>query len=108
MKRVVSVSLGSSPRDKRVETEILGERVVIERIGTDGNTARYRALVGELDGHVAAIGMGGIDLYLRAGRARYRVRDALRLIRGVRHTPGGGGGGIKNAWGKDLILEYPP
>src|SRR5207253_2887077 len=96
MKRVVSVSLGSSTRDKRVETEILGERVVIERIGTDGNTARYRALVEELDGRVDAIGMGGIDLYLRAGRARYRVRDAVRLIRGVRHTPVVDGGGIKN------------
>src|SRR2546422_3004700 len=108
MKRVVSVSLGSSTRDKRVETEILGERVVIERIGTDGNTARYRALVEELDGRVDAIGMGGIDLYLRAGRARYQVRDAVRLIRGVRHTPVVDGGGIKNSWEKYLILEYLP
>ena len=108
MKRVVSVSLGSSTRDKRVETEILGERVVIERIGTDGNTARYRALVEELDGRVDAIGMGGIDLYLRAGRARYLVRDAVRLIRGVRPTPVVDGGGIKNSWEKYLILEYLP
>jgi hypothetical protein len=108
MKRVVSVSLGSSTRDKRVETEILGERFVIERIGTDGDTDRYRALVEELDGHVDAIGMGGIDLYLRAGEARYQVRDAARLIRGVRRTPVVDGGGIKNSWEKYLILEYLP
>ena len=108
MKRVVSVSLGSSTRDKRVETEILGERFVIERIGTDGDTDRYRALVEQLDGQVDVIGMGGIDLYLRAGEARYQVRDAARLIRGVRRTPVVDGGGIKNSWEKYLILEYLP
>ena len=108
MKRVVSVSLGSSTRDKRVETEILGERFVIERIGTDGDTGRYRALLAELDGRVDAIGMGGIDLYLRAGSARYQIRDAARLIRDVHHTPVVDGGGIKNSWEKYLILEYLP
>ena len=108
MKRVVSVSLGSSARDKRVETEILGEAFVIERIGTDGDMARYRTLVEELDGRVDAIGMGGIDLYLQAGTSRYQIRDAARLIRGVRRTPVVDGGGIKNSWEKYVILEYLP
>ena len=108
MKRVVSVSLGSSTRDKRVETEILGERFIIERIGTDGDTSRYRKLVEELDGQVDAIGMGGIDLYLQAGQARYQIRDAARLIQGVRRTPVVDGGGIKNSWEKYVILEYLP
>lgn len=108
MKRVVSVSLGSSTRDKRVETEILGQPFVIERIGTDGDMARFRTLVEQLDGHVDAIGMGGIDLYLRAGRRRYRIRDAARLIRGVRRTPVVDGGGIKGSWEKYLILDYLP
>lgn len=108
MKRVVSVSLGSSTRDKRVETEILGEPFIIERIGTDGDMARFRALVEELDGHVDAIGMGGIDLHLRAGNRRYQIRDAARLIAGVRHTPVVDGGGIKASWEKYLILEYLP
>jgi hypothetical protein len=58
MKHVVSVSLGSSSRDKRVETRILGEPFIVERIGTDGNLARFRALVEYLDGRVDAIGMG--------------------------------------------------
>lgn len=34
MKQVVSVSLGSSKRDHKVEAEFLGEKFVIERIGT--------------------------------------------------------------------------
>jgi hypothetical protein len=108
MKRVVSVSLGSSTRDKRVETEILGERFIIERLGTDGDTSRYRALLRELDGQVDAIGMGGIDLYLRAGGARYQIRDAALLIRDVHRTPVVDGGGIKNSWEKYLILDYLP
>jgi len=108
MKRVVSVSLGSSTRDKRVEIEILGERVVVERIGTDGDMARFKALVEELDGRVDAIGMGGIDLYLRAGDRRYQIRDAARLIAGVRRTPVVDGGGIKASWEKYLILDYLP
>jgi hypothetical protein len=108
MKRVVSVSLGSSRGDKRVETEILDERFIIERIGTNGDTARFRALVEELDGHVDAIGMGGINLYLRAGRSRYKIRDAARLIQGVHQTPVVDGGGIKNSWEKYVILEYLP
>lgn len=108
MKHVVSVSLGSRTRDKRVETEILGERFVIERIGTDGDMARFAALVRDLDGRVDAIGMGGIDLDLRAGDRRYRIRDAARLIRDVRRTPVVDGGGIKASWEKYLILEYLP
>lgn len=108
MKRVVSVSLGSSTRDKRVEIEILGERFVVERIGTDGDMARFKALVEELDGRVDAIGMGGIDLYLRAGDRRYQIRDAARLIAGVHRTPVVDGGGIKASWEKYLILDYLP
>ncbi len=37
MKRAVSISIGSSKRDKAVEVELLGEKVLIERIGTDGD-----------------------------------------------------------------------
>ncbi|HEV2356808.1 MAG TPA: quinate 5-dehydrogenase [bacterium] len=108
MKRVVSVSLGSHTRDKRVETVILDEPFVIERIGTDGDMGRFEALVRDLDGRVDAIGMGGIDLDLRAGNRRYRIRDAARLVRGVRRTPVVDGGGIKASWEKYLILEYLP
>ena len=37
MKRAVSISIGSSTRDKAVEIELLGETVRLERIGTDGD-----------------------------------------------------------------------
>ena len=37
MKRIVSISIGSSSRDHRVEAQILGQEFLIERIGTDGD-----------------------------------------------------------------------
>ena len=76
MKRVVSVSLGSSKRDKRVEAEFLGERFVIERVGVDGDKDRFRQLIGELDGKVDALGLGGIDMYIVSAGRRYAFRDA--------------------------------
>ena len=42
MKRAVSISLGSSTRNKAVEVELLGEMVSIERVGTDGDEAKAR------------------------------------------------------------------
>ena len=80
MKKVVSVSLGSSSRDHRAEVELLGERVDVSRVGVDGKLDRAIAMIGELDGTVDAIGLGGIDVYLYAGSDRYAFRDGLKLL----------------------------
>ena len=53
-KHVVSVSLGSSKRNAREETEVLGQKFVLERIGTDGDMKRAGALLAALDGKVDA------------------------------------------------------
>jgi hypothetical protein len=96
MKRVVSVSLGSSTRDHRAEVEMLGERLDIERIGMDGKLDAAIAKIRELDGTVDAIGLGGIDVYLYAGSKRYALRDGLRLLEAARVTPVADGSGLKN------------
>ncbi len=83
MKRVVSVSLGSSSRDHRARVELLGDAFDIERIGTDGSLARAIEKLHELDGTVDAIGLGGIDVYLYAGAKRFALRDGLRLLEAV-------------------------
>ena len=95
MKRAVSVSLGSTLRDKVVDIELLGERVRIERIGTDGDIARAAALYAELDGKVDAFGVGGIDLGEHTPWKFYPLHDAQRMVRGVRRTPIVDGGGLK-------------
>lgn len=108
MKRVVSVSLGSSARNHRVDTEILGQQISIERIGTDGDLAKAAALMRELDGHVEAIGVGGTDLYLRAGTRKYLIRDAAKMVADVKVTPIVDGGELKATWERWLITDYLP
>ena len=67
MKRVVSVSLGSSARDHSAKVNLLGEDFEISRVGTDGKLDEAIAKVRELDGKVDAIGLGGICLLYTSG-----------------------------------------
>lgn len=67
MKHAVSVSLGSSTRNKTVEVDLLGETVRIERIGTDGDEAKARQLFREMDGKVDAFGVGCMDMSIDLG-----------------------------------------
>ncbi|HEY1681817.1 MAG TPA: hypothetical protein VGF98_09295 [Candidatus Tumulicola sp.] len=103
MKKVVSVSLGSSRRDHRAEVTLLGEAFDIARIGTDGKLDVAVAKVRELDGTVDAIGLGGIDVYLYAGRHRYALRDGLRLLEAAHTTPVVDGSGLKNTLEREAI-----
>jgi hypothetical protein len=96
MKKVVSVSLGSSTRDHRAAVTFMGEAFDISRVGTDGKLDAAIAMVRELDGKVDAIGLGGIDVYLYAGRHRYALRDGLRLLEAAKTTPVVDGSGLKN------------
>lgn len=103
MKTVVSVSLGSSSRDHRAEVELLGERFALSREGTDGSLSRAIARVRALDGTVDAIGLGGIDVYLYAGRERFALRDGLRLLRAAQKTPVVDGSGLKNTLEREAV-----
>lgn len=100
---VVSVSLGSASRDADQTVEILGRRVHIRRIGTGGDLALAERMIGELDGKVDAIGLGGIDLYFAIRDRRYYVRDALRLARAAKTTPVVCGAGLKNTLERSSI-----
>ena len=103
VKRVVSVSLGASGRDFCERLTLLGQEVVVERRGVDGDLKRAAALIRELDGHVAAIGLGGIDLYLGVGKTRYVLRDAARLAAQATRTPVLDGGGLKAGLEKRVV-----
>lgn len=96
MKRIVSVSLGSSKRNHRAEADILGERVIIERIGTDGDYNKVIEIIKELDGKVDAFGMGGIDLYLHWADKTYTIKDAVPIREAAKITPMVDGSGLKN------------
>ncbi|MEJ2750409.1 MAG: quinate 5-dehydrogenase [Anaerolineae bacterium] len=102
MKKAVSVSLGSSKRDKKVEIDLFGERVSLERRGVDGDVARATALFTELDGKVDVLSVGGIDLWVNLGERRYRISAAHKLVQGVKQTPIVDGSGLKNTLEKQV------
>ena len=81
-----SISLGSSKRDSTVELDLLGQRVCIQRMGTDGDMARAAALYAELDGQVDAFGVGGTDLGLTVADKYYTLHSVAPLVRGVRRS----------------------
>jgi hypothetical protein len=103
LKRVVSISLGSSKRDHCINTEILGEEFSIERIGTDGDKQKAIELIRSLDGKVDAIGMGGTDLYLYAGNRRYTFRESKEIARAAQITPIVDGSGLKNTLERRVV-----
>ena len=96
MKRVVSISLGSSKRDKSVEVSLLGQPVCIERRGTDGDMEKAAQLYKELDGVVDAFGVGSADLGLMVGNRWFPLHSVSRMVRFVQKTPIVGGTGLKN------------
>ncbi len=95
MKRAVSISIGSSKRDKSVQIELLGETVQLERIGTDGDIEKAARLYQELDGKVDAFGVGGTDLGLRVAGRWYRLHSIQKMVRFVHQTPLVDGTGLK-------------
>lgn len=103
MKKVVSVSLGSSTRDHQARVTFMGEELEIARTGMDGKLDAAIAKVRELDGNVDAIGLGGIDVYLYAGRHRYALRDGLRLLEAAKVTPVVDGSGLKNTLERNAV-----
>ncbi|MDW7651862.1 MAG: quinate 5-dehydrogenase [Bacillota bacterium] len=103
MKRVVSISLGSSKRNHAVEVEMAGEMCRVERIGTDGDIKKMIAMITELDGNVEAFGLGGMDLYVYAGNQRYTFREAKVVVRAAKITPIVDGSGLKNTLERKVV-----
>lgn len=103
LKRVVSISLGSAKRDAQAVLELGGQKISIERRGTDGDFEKARQLLERWDGKADAIGLGGTDLYVYAGKKRYTFRESARLIANVHKTPVLDGSGLKNSLERKLI-----
>ena len=96
MKRAVSVSIGSSKRDKTVQVTLLGQEISIERMGTDGDMEAAALKYKELDGTVDAFGVGGADLGALVDGNFYPFHSVQPMVRYVEKTPLVDGGGLKN------------
>jgi hypothetical protein len=96
MKRAISISLGSSKRNKQVTVKFKDEEILVERVGTDGDIAKARQMYLDLDGKVDAFGVGGVDLYLRLDDREYPLHAPLKMVAGVTKTPLCDGRGLKH------------
>jgi len=108
MKHVVSISLGSSARNKKVEFELGGETIIVERIGCDGDEQRAKTLFAELDGKVDAFGVGGVELYVRVVNKNYPLRSGLNLVKAVKRTPCLDGRGLKYTLEREIMQVVQP
>jgi hypothetical protein len=100
MKRITSISLGSSKRDHKAQITLEGEEYFLERIGTNGDMAAAQRMFEDLDGKVDVLSMGGTDLYFYLAERRYPIRDAWKMIRNVKKTP------IADGSKLTVVLEY--
>jgi hypothetical protein len=103
MKQVVSLSLGTSQRNKSAEIELLGEKFLVERIGTDGDMRKFAQLMAELDGQVDAFGVGGCDIYVAVGQRKYAFREILQLVKAAKRTPVVDGSGLKHTLERETL-----
>ena len=103
MKQILSVSLGTSKRDLVEEIEFLGEKMRVERRGTDGDMKKFADTFYENDGKVDALGVGGADIYLRLGDTRYTFKEIGNIVKKVTKTPVVDGSGLKHTLERETI-----
>lgn len=108
MKHAISISLGSSARNKKVTLTLGNEEIIIERIGTDGDEKKARAMFAELDGKVDALGVGGVELYIQIGEKNYPLRSGIGLVKDVKITPAVDGRGLKHTLESQVMQIIEP
>jgi hypothetical protein len=96
MKKVLSISLGSSTRNHTAEAEFLGEHFTLSREGTDGDFDRYLEMYRQYDGKVDAFGVGGAEFYLWVKDRRYYFREIKQVRQAIKLSKVGDGNGIKH------------
>ncbi len=106
---VVSVSLGSSTRDKEVFIELGGVEIRAERRGVDGDTNAFNRLMNELDGTVDVLAAGGTEIAFHVDGEVLPFRSTDQLIRGVHTSPLVDGSGLKLTLERRIFefVSYP-
>lgn len=103
MPSVLSVSLGSSSRDKHVAITLAGRKFVIERRGTDGSLSRFGQMLLDADGRVDVLCVGGANLALHWAGRRYPLHAIDAIARRVRQTPVVDGSRVKDSLEREVV-----
>jgi hypothetical protein len=105
VKKILSISVGSSSRDHTTRHEFLGHECEISRQGHNGNFNKAIQHYHEMDGKVDAFGAGGVEFYLQVEKRRYYFRDVKRIRNAVKVSKIGDGNGVKGLLEK-RAFEY--
>lgn len=95
MKKILSISIGSSSRDHTTRHVFLGQEFEITRQGTNGDVNKATQLYREMDGKVDAFGVGGAGFYLQVADRRYYFREPKKFRNAIRISKVGDGSRVK-------------
>jgi hypothetical protein len=95
MKKILSVSVGSSQRDHATVHTFLDQECEIARRGTDGDFKKAIQMYREQDGKVDAFGVGGVEFFIKVANKRYYMRDVKRIAEAIKISKVGDGNGVK-------------
>ena len=87
MKTVITVSLGATSQDSSFETDFLGQRFTVKRVGTDGDESKAWELLRRYQAEADAIGLGMIRDNLDVGERRIVHKDTAKLLDVVTRVP---------------------
>jgi predicted amino acid dehydrogenase len=79
MKRIISISLGTSERDYEITTKFLGQDFFIKRMGTDGDAREIVELLYDWEDQADAIGLAGIKFPSKIGIQRKAEKRDIRI-----------------------------
>ena len=95
MKKILSISIGSSSRDHTTRQFFLGQEFEITRQGTNGDVNKAAQLYREMDGKVDAFGIGGTAFYLKVADRRYYFREPKKFREAIKISKVGDGSRVK-------------
>ncbi len=80
--KVVSLSLGSSKRNKFTNFEFEDFEIYLARVGVDGDFYTLKKLINKLqNSDIDSIGLGGTDLFLFIENKKYIIKDSYELAK---------------------------
>ena len=87
MKKVVTVTLGSSKQDFEFKTEFLGQSFSVKRMGADDDTGKAWELMRRQQATADAIGLGEIGDHYQVGLRTVVNKETQRLLHVVTRVP---------------------
>lgn len=87
MKKVVTVTLGSSKQDFEFKTEFLGQSFSVRRMGADQDTGKAWELMRRQQATADAIGLGEIPDHYQVGLRTVINKETQRLLNVVTRVP---------------------